>query len=294
MVWLLLSMSCSVILGFLFKVFPKYGIDTFQAIVVNYMVCVACSTLQNRHFMVDNQAMQAPWLPYALCLGFVFITGFTLAAATVRHFSVTISQIMQKMSILITVPFAIIAYHESAGWMKVLGVVLAIIAIVLVNIPEKAVGADQNDKKAAISYRYLAIPFFTWLLAGVIEVVFVIVQKGKMIAMGDTAFITTVFFTAGCLGTLYLVYQIVTGTQVWSNRSIVAGLALGIPNYGSMFFLLQGLSSGIESSIFFPLNNMGIILLTALIAVLVFKDRLSKINLFGILLTLIALYFLNV
>jgi drug/metabolite transporter (DMT)-like permease len=288
MIWLLLSIVCSVILGILFKLFPKYGVDTFQAIVVNYFTCVACSTIQNGRLVLTPAIKDLPWFWYAILLGFVFISGFTLAAATVRKFSVTISQIMQKMSILISVPFAILAYHESAGWLKVLGVALAIIAIILVNIPPKT-GGQPNS----YPYKFLAIPLFTWLLAGVIEVVFVKVQKEGMIGFGDSTFITTVFGTAGCVGFVYLMWQLATGKAVAQIRNVWAGIMLGVPNYGSMYFLLQGLSSGMESSIFFPLNNMGIILLTVAIAVFVFKDKLSMINLAGVGLTILALYCLN-
>jgi drug/metabolite transporter (DMT)-like permease len=292
MIWLVLSVVCSVILGLLFKLFPRFGVDTFQAIVVNYFTCVACSTIQNGRLVIGPELKNEPWLPYALLLGFVFITGFNLAAATVRHFSVTISQIMQKMSILLSVPFAILAYHESAGWLKIVGVLLAIAAIILVNIPQKQ-SSDTTVSKSRLSLGMIAMPLLTWLLAGVIEVVFVIVNKQKMIAFGDSAFISTVFFTAGCLGALVLAYQLFAGTSIWSWRNVVGGIALGIPNYGSMFFLLQGLSSGMESSVFFPLNNMGIILMTVAVAVLAFGDRLSRLNWLGVALTVVALWFLS-
>jgi drug/metabolite transporter (DMT)-like permease len=288
MIWLVLSIVCSVTLGVLFKLFPKYGIDTFQAIVFNYFTCVVCSTMQNGRFVVQGSG-SAPWFWYAILLGFVFITGFTLAAATVRHFSVTISQIMQKMSIVLSVPFAILVYHESAAWLKILGILIAIAAIILVNIMPAATEAQATK----YDLKRLAMPFFTWLLAGVIEMVFIIVQKGGMISMGDSAFITTVFFTAGCLGSVVMAWQLMRGSITWSPRNIAAGVLLGIPNYGSMYFLLQGLSSGMESSVFFPLNNMGIILLTVLLAVFIFRDRLTKINLIGVGLTMVALFLIT-
>jgi drug/metabolite transporter (DMT)-like permease len=289
MTYLVLAILCSVIIGILFKLFPRYGIDTFQAIIVNYFTCVACSTVQNGRFVVTTEIKSLPWFWYALALGIVFITGFTLAAATVRYFSVTISQIMQKMSILISVPFALFAYHESAGWMKLVGILFAIIAIILVNIPPKI----ATESVAAKDSKLYLMPLLTWLLAGVIEVVFVIVQKEKMIALGDSTFITTVFFTAGCLGLTYLLYLYATKAATWSWRNVIGGIALGIPNYGSMYFLLQGLSSGMESSIFFPLNNMGIILLTVAVAVLAFRDRLTKLNWVGVCLTVVALWCMN-
>ncbi len=124
MLYLLLTVACSVLLGFIFKLFARFGIDGFQAIVFNYATCFCCGWLHLGHFPVQAENFGAPWMPYALVLGLIFVSGFNMAALTVRYFGVTIGQIMQKMSILMTVPFAIFAYQESAGWVKIVGIII--------------------------------------------------------------------------------------------------------------------------------------------------------------------------
>jgi len=44
-----------------------------------------------------------------------------------------------------------------------------------------------------------------------------------------------------------------------------------------------------DSSVFFPLNNIGIVVLSTTLSVLIFKERLSKMNIAGILLSVLAL-----
>jgi drug/metabolite transporter (DMT)-like permease len=169
MLFLVLTVACSVLLGFIFKLFGRFSVDGFQAIVFNYLTCFACGWLHLGSFPVKAENFDSPWMPYALLLGLVFISGFNMAALTVRHFGVTIGQIMQKMSILLTVPFAILAYQESAGGMKILGFLFALASIILVNWPQKnTLGQNAALPESNFSpQKMLWIPIATGVLAAV-------------------------------------------------------------------------------------------------------------------------------
>lgn len=286
MIFLVLSLLCSVLLGFIFKLYGRFGVDSFQAIVFNYITCVLFGTwYAGRIPLGPAPGDEGLWLPYALGLGAVFITGFTTAALTVRYFGVTVSQIMQKMSILVTVPFALLVYHESAGWGKILGVVMAIAAIVLVNWPKT--GAASGD--ATSRNGRLWIPLVTWFLAGIIEITFLWVQGEKYAAPDNVNFISTVFGTAGALGLVVALWGWLNRRMAWSWRNVIGGIVLGIPNFGSMYFLLLALGSGLEGSFVFPVTNMGIILVTTAGALLFFHEKLSKMNWLGIALSVLAI-----
>jgi drug/metabolite transporter (DMT)-like permease len=71
----------------------------------------------------------------------------------------------------------------------------------------------------------------------------------------------------------------------------MAGILIGIPNYFSIWCLVRFLKqSPWESSASIPVNNMGIVLFSSVVAWLLFKERLSKINWAGIILSLVAIY----
>jgi drug/metabolite transporter (DMT)-like permease len=290
MLYLFLAVACSVALGFIFKLFARYGIDGFQAIVFNYFVCVLCGWLHLGSFPMNATNSEKPWFPYTLILGFIFISGFNCAALTVRYFGVTISQIMQRMSILMTVPFALLVYGESGGWGKITGFLLALGSIVLVNWPSRP--GDSTDipvEGKESTKRMIWIPLLTWILAGVIEILFIRVQKEGLADTNDPAFICNVFGTAGAVGFLLAVVGWFRGRMVFSWRNVVAGVVLGIPNYGSMLFLLMALGSGLEGSLVFPLVNVSIIFVTTIGAVWLFQERLSRVNWLGIALALAAI-----
>jgi drug/metabolite transporter (DMT)-like permease len=288
MLYLSLSVGCSVLLGFIFKLFPRFGVDSFQSIIFNYYTCFLCGWLQMGKFPVAADGWSAPWVPYALILGFVFISGFNGAALTVRYFGVTVSQVMQKMSILITVPFAMLAFHESAGLFKISGIILALAAIILVNWPSNASGSVSGNTRP-YGRKLLLIPALTWLLSGILEVLILTVQKNKLIDPDSPTFISTVFATAGTIGLAIATTGWIRGKLKFSWRNVAGGIILGIPNYGSMLFMLMALGTGLEGSLAFPAANVGVILLTTIGAVRLFHERLSGINWTGIALAVLSI-----
>ncbi len=223
-------------------------------------------------------------------LGLVFISGFNAAAQTVRYFGVTISQVMQKMSILLTVPFAIWVYGESSSVAKGIGFFLALAAIVLVNWRQEPLSAAAARP---LGMGLLWIPLLTWVLSGVIEMVLVTVQHEQLADTSNPIFITTVFGTAGLLGAVLSAIGLALGRLRFSWRNVAGGLVLGLPNYASMWFLLRALASGLEASVVFPLMNIGIILATTFGAVWVFGERLSDIQRWGIALAVAAIIFIS-
>ena len=291
MLYLALTVACSVLLGFIFKLFGRFGVDGFQAIVFNYFTCFCCGWIHLGHFPVQTENFGTLWMPYALVLGLIFVSGFNLAALTVKHFGVTIGQIMQKMSILMTVPFAIMAYGESSGWSKILGFFFALASIVLVNWPsrQKSPANSDHPQKSAAPKNLIWIPIATWVLAGLLEVLLVRVQNERLTDMSDPTFIITIFGTAGSIGLVIALLGWASGRLKFSWKNVAAGIILGIPNYGSMVFMLFALNSGLEGSFVFPVANVGIIVATTIGAVTLFREKLTKLNWLGIVLAVAAI-----
>ncbi|TNE56408.1 MAG: DMT family transporter [Bacteroidetes bacterium] len=288
MLFLLLSILCSTLIGFLFKWFDRHGLQLFQVIMFNYFICVVCGVLQSGTLPYAPEQHGIRWMPYALILGLVFVIGFNAAALTVRYFGITVSQIMQKMSILLTVPFAILVYAESSGLWKLMGITFAMCSIILINWPAKTEKKNKSDRMGL-----WWIPLLAWILSGVIEIVFVLVNHSKMVASGDPIFITTGFFTAGLLGLVIALIGWITGRMQFNWSNLAGGIILGVPNYGSMYFLLQALDGGLEASLVFPLNNVAIILLSTLGAIWLFHERISRINWWGVIFSIVSILLIS-
>ncbi|HRD53470.1 MAG TPA: EamA/RhaT family transporter, partial [Flavobacteriales bacterium] len=67
-------------------------------------------------------------------------------------------------------------------------------------------------------------------------------------------------------------------------------IMLGTINYASLYFLVATLSrSGLASSSVFPLLNIGVILISTLLGIVLFGDRLHRVQAIGIAMAVIAM-----
>ncbi len=278
------SILSSTIIVLLFKVFEQKQVNSFQAIVINYFVCVATGSLLIGEVPVEADFWKEEWFPYALGLGILFISTFYFVALTVQHFGVAVAIVIQKMSIILTVIFAIWMYNETVNAVKIVGIILALLAVLLVN---RRKVEDKNE--ANWPWWMLLLPAYVFICCGGAES---LLQYVKMSVLGDEGgirFSIFIFGTAGTIGAVIMLGSILLGKAQFALKNLLAGLALGVPNYFSLHFLLEILDGTWEGSVIFPVNNIGIIILSALLAWVIFTERLSKINLFGIGLAILSI-----
>ena len=89
---------------------------------------------------------------------------------------------------------------------------------------------------------------------------------------------------------MILVFQKLKGNFKFESKNLLGGVALGIPNYFSIYFLVQALrANGLESSTIFTLNNVAIVMLSTLLGIILFKEKLLAKNWLGIGLAVISL-----
>ena len=72
--WLILS----------FKLVERFGINTFQAIVFNYITCVITGSFVNGAFPINNDVMSEEWFRWAMLMGTIFISLFNVIAKTAQ------------------------------------------------------------------------------------------------------------------------------------------------------------------------------------------------------------------
>ena len=65
------------------------------------------------------------------------------------------------------------------------------------------------------------------------------------------------------------------GSPRFTTRDLVGGVALGIPNFFSIHLILVALDEGLDASTVFPVLNVSTIALSALLALVLFGQRLT-------------------
>lgn len=291
MFYITLAIVFSLAIGILFKLFERYNINAYQAIVVNYCVCVITGCIALGAVPFETGHLQADWLPLILILGALFISGFNFVGLTVRYFGIAISSVAQRMSIGLSVPFAIWCYGEPYTSFKLIGIGLALLSVVLINIPtQKKEEAPISAKPAATTTpsspldRWSFIfPISAFLISVFIEIILQYLHEVHHLEPALESIL--LFSIAALLGILGLF--IFREPIRW--RNIIGGIVLGIPNYFSIYFLLEGVAQ-LGGAVAYSLNNIVVVALSAIIGYTVFKERLSPYNWMGIAVALIAIF----
>ncbi len=282
MIYLLLSVLSSSIIFVVFKLFQKFGVNTLQAIVVNYFIACLVGFFG---FIQETDLSLVPgklWFPGTLILGGLFIVVFNLAAITTQRSGLSVVAVATKMSVVIPVAFGIILYNESTGLLKLAGIILALVAVYLSSV--------KSREGIAIKKENLIFPLLVFLGSGIIDTMIKYLEV-TYVSVDDVAlFSTTIFAIAGIIGTGILVVQGFLGKLRITGKNLLGGIVLGIPNYFSIYFLVLALrSEGFESSTVFTINNVAIVLLSTLLGILLFKERLIRKNWIGIILAIISI-----
>ena len=101
-----------------------------------------------------------------------------------------------------------------------------------------------------------------------------------MVQDDGAMFTATAFGGAALMGIIYRIYtMIIQKRGMPSSKDVLGGVALGLPNYLTIYLLVVLLSQGWEGSVLFPINSIGIIVLTSIVGVLLYQERLGKIKL---------------
>jgi len=285
MQYLILTIVLSSLIYLIFKWFTVFKIATFQAIVVNYGVCAIMGFI----FASNNDpnwisSIPATSLPYALFLGALFITLFNFIAQTTHEFGVGVASLSDKLSLVIPVLIAFFAYKDGVTVLKIVGILAAIIAVWL------SVSSKKGSQTTTSSKMWLPIAVF--IGGGIISSLLKEVEF-KFPGMEFNQFLVFLFGTAFLLGLFVFMFKWISGKVKPSPKSWLAGILLGIPNYGSIYFLMKTLDiDGWESSMVFPVNNIGIVLLTAIAGFIIFKENLTKRKLAGLGLSMAAIFLL--
>lgn len=281
MIYLLLSIVASTLLFIIFKLFNVYKINTFQAIVANYAVACIYGLMSYDSDINTNDIVNSEWFYGAIGLGFIFISVFNLMALTAQKNGLSVASVASKMSVIIPIIFGVYVYNESAGFQKIIGIVLALVAVYLSSVKSKT---TINFKKN------LALPLLVFIGSGIIDTSIKYIETKYVPENGIPIFSATIFSFAFTIGIIMVVIKVVRGKFQFDPKSIIGGIGLGIVNYYSIFFLLKALNTeGNESSTLFTINNVGIVMLSTLVGLLVFKEHISRKNWIGIGLAIVSI-----
>lgn len=285
MLYLVLSILCSTSILILFKLLDKRGLNTFSAIIINYFVASLFGFALGYSEMQVFFGNPGRWMLFALIIGISFVFMFYIIAITTQKLGITVSSVSGRMSVIIPIVFSILYESEEVGLLKGTGIVFALLAIFLMIF---------RENNQPVERRLLFLPFIMFFGMGTIDSMIKYSQAQFLKSVHLTSFMTLLFGISALSAVLFHLLR-PKKNRTFNRKTVLIGLLLGLVNFGSLYFFIQALSqSGVDSSVVFGINNLGIVTASILVALLVFREKLSKLNWIGVFIAFITIIILSV
>lgn len=280
MLFLILSILCSVTVGVIFKVGRKYTLNTTQIVAWNYVFALLLCYF---FYSPDLSAIDtsAPWSIY-IPLGILLPTIFLFLAASIKHMGIVKTDAAQRLSLFIPILAAWLLFNEDFNSIKLLAFLIALPALLLI----------LSKKTDNINNKWI-YPAVVLVGFGVIDILF------KQIALTTSLpFTTSLFIVFGISLILILavaLYEIVFKKAQFKSNNLLFGALVGLFNFGNILFYLKAHQAFAENpSTVFAAMNMGVIIIGSIIGIIVFKEKVSRYNYFGLLLAIVAIVLISI
>jgi drug/metabolite transporter (DMT)-like permease len=275
MLFLILSIICSVTVGVLFKFSRKYTVSNTQIVASNYVFALVLCYLFFSPELNDVGA-SAPWGIY-ITIGVLLPSIFLFLAASIKHMGIVKTDAAQRLSLFIPILAAWLLFKEDFNMLKIAALVVGFPALLLI-----LAKPSQNTENKWIYPAVVLLGF------GVIDILF------KQIALYTSLPYTTSLFVVFGIALLIMVvaviYEVAINKVSLNIRNILFGGLVGIFNFGNILFYLKAHQAFVQNpSTVFAGMNMGLIIIGSLVGIFVFKEKLTKINFLGLFLALVAI-----
>ncbi len=296
MIFVLLSVICSVLVSVLLKLARRFDVDVGQAIAWNYVVASALTAWLLPASLTTLRAAGAPWLAL-IGLGVLLPTIFLALAASVRHAGIVRSDAAQRLSLVLSLLAAFMLFGEQLNALKALGMALGLLALLAMVWRQRGTRAAGGGPASDAAVRGTAAAMAHWLYPllvfvgfGVIDILF------KQVALAGVplgASLQAMFALALVVGFALQWWRRARGAMRFTVRSAWGGVALGLFNFGNILFYLRGHRALPQHpALVFTSMNIGVVALGAVVGLLVFREHLSRTNLAGVGLAVLAIVLL--
>lgn len=277
MIYLIISIFCSVSVGVLFKfIKAKTSINIFL-ITINYLFALIATYVC---FNPQINLNQVPYNNFTIALSILLPLVFILLTLSIQHSGIVKTDIAQRISLVIPIACSYWIFNETISDFKWIGLVTGFISLFFI--------LSKSNKSIQNNSIYLVLVFLGY---GIIDVLF------KQIALQKNVPYTTALFYIFCGS--FIFSSFITVVSIFKKKisiqksTVFYGILLGLLNFLNIYFYLKAHQTFAKNpTTVFASMNFGVIILGTLIGTFYFKEILSKKNIIGLLLAVIAIIFI--
>lgn len=279
---LLLAIIFSAMIPVLMKYAHNRNLAEEVILTFNYLIAVSVSLIftliksEKYVELLSKSKSMSMVLIIGIVTGIMFYGGFYYYQKSVKDNGVSISIAVGKMGIIIPMILSLVLWHEIPTLLQWLGIFMSMLAIAIINIkPDVFKGAQIKTS--------LLLFFIIGGLGDFFNKFFQVIVGANY----SDLFLVVVFSTA----LIASLYNTIKHKNI-NKLSVAFGIAVGIPNMLTAFFLISALSM-MNATVVFPLYSGGAIMLSMFWSMFAFNEKLKRKDVVSIVMIFIALVLIN-
>lgn len=280
MFFLFLAIFSSALLAIILKLSGSKSDNTYGVCLFNYMTAslIAFLFISDKNLLTTGGTV----LGMGAVSGLLYLASLALYQININKNGTVLAAVFSKLGVIIPTAMGFIFFAEEPSLLQILGIVVAIAAIVVINYRK---GGSEGKSAGKVQAAGLLLLLLVGGLCDSTSKVFEFIGDRK----DDDRFMFFIFFFAGIL----TLFPLIKSKKKIDLTTTVCGIIIGIPNYFVTRFLLKALTE-IPSFIVYPSYSVGTIILISLMSRIFFKEKLNKQQILGVGLILVALVMLNI
>lgn len=292
--FLIIATVLTAMFSIVFKIFHRKDIDANQAIFFNYLTAFILGVLFSLNGEAVVNPLKADWLVDVIILGFIFMAGMVMLSASTRRVGVAISTVCSRASMVIPIIVSYLLIEGSAK-PKWLLICLVLVAMTLTIWTDKPEGGHK--------YTLLDIlaPVTVFLMFGASNAYLKVLQHrvtvndtaaglSEQVINSEISLVTASVFFVAMLMCIYSFFK--KGPDGKRSplllKNVIGGVVLGFVNYFCTYTLMLSMKT-IDSSFLFPVHNIGIVAIGAIVGWLAFNEKLRPHQILGIVLAAVSI-----
>lgn len=279
MIFLVLHIVFMSSFGLQIKYHQASGRDLLSVGAINYIVAAFVAgawVIHKGEFEISN----ATWITGTLC-GVAYVVSYFLLMNSVKSSGLSITWSVVRLSVIIPVLFSIFYWKEQPNAYQIGGIVSVCVSLPLLSIKPNSGG---NGKIIGRISPIIIGLFFVTGSSGLAAKVFSELSPAEQQQM----YLLFLFGTAAIISVSVLFIR----KRLPAPSSIPSGIVLGVCNLLAGYFLLLSLKR-LPGMFVFPISGSIGIVLSALAGVAIWREKLRKPTILGIIAAVIAVVLIN-
>ena len=278
MIYLILAIACSALISIFMKLSEKKRQSETGMLIFNYVACVVFAWVlsPNANPFTQTKGLGITFLIGAIS-GVLYLVSLVMQQQNIKRNGVILSSTFMKLGVIVSVLIAIVIFGEQPQLKQIIGIVLAVGAIVVFNFDKEGMKGNKN---------FLML-ILLLIAGGVCDSMINIFKNVGPAALSDAYLFLNFLFALICAVILLFIRKEKIG---WWD--VLFGVLVGIPNYLSSRFVMLALND-LDAVIVYPIYSIATLVVIGVVGMIAFKEKMTVAKGIGLAIVVGALVLLS-